>query len=87
MGVDQLLGAPAAAHESRAETAAALDDEPDGGMLPPSQVNTDCWGSASGAFVAVMYPLPFSHVYAPDFVLIWLWQLLFPQLPAVPAAR
>ena len=52
--VDQLLGAPEAAHDVSAAVAAALELGPDGGMLPPSQLKHDCAGSASGAPLAVM---------------------------------
>jgi hypothetical protein len=74
-----LFGAPAAAHAFSCAVAVAFEPGPPGGMLPPSQLRQDCAGSARGAPLALMYPLPLSQVYAFDALLIWLWQPLSAQ--------
>jgi hypothetical protein len=70
--IDQLFAAPALAHASMSAVAAAFDDGPPFGMLPPIHDKIDDDGSPSSELlVPSICPLLSSHVYAPDADFIW----------------
>src|ERR1700689_5476512 len=85
---DQLFAAPALAHASMSAVAAAFEDGPPFGMLPPIHDKIDCDGSPSAELlVPSICPLLGTQGYAPDADRICEWQPLAPQFPTVPLAK